>query len=414
MGACDYLAAAELTGRPALDRALRPAWARVDLDALEANADLLARAVAPARWAAVVKADAYGHGAAAVGRALAARGASLLAVALVEEGAELRRAGIETPVLVLGTVEAAQLAEVRRYRLTPTLSTPEEIALWREATAGEAAPVAVHFQADTGMSRLGVPPEEVAEALAAVRAAPGLELAGFMSHLGDAEDAESPRNPEQERRFAALLELLTPEERGRVAVHLANSAAGLHRPADRRDLVRFGLALYGYDPAGRESGGALGLRPAMSVAARVAQVREVPAGRAAGYGSRWIARRPSRLATVPVGYADGYPWRLTNRAEALAGGRRVPVAGAVSMDLTILDVTELGAGEVRVGSEVALLGRQGGESIDAWELAEKADTIPYEILTVFGLRLPRVHLRGGQIESAASRLLGGRVPEPGR
>jgi len=414
VGARDYFAAAELTGRPELDRTLRPAWARVDLDALEANADLLARAAAPARWAAVVKADAYGHGVVRVARAAAERGAAMLAVALVEEGAELRRAGIESPVLVLGTVEAAQVAEVRRHRLTPTLSTPEEVALWRQAGAGGAAPVTVHLKADTGMSRLGIPPEEVAEALAAVRAAPGLELAGFMSHLGDADDEASPRNAEQERRFSALLELLTPGERGLVLVHLANSAAGLHRPADRHGLVRFGLALYGYDPAGPEPGAARGLRPAMSVAARVAQVREVPAGRAAGYGSRWVARRPSRLATVPVGYADGYPWRLTNRAEALAAGRRVPVAGAVSMDLTILDVTELEAGEVRVGSEVVLLGRQGGESIDAWELAEKADTIPYEILTVFGLRLPRVYLRGGKIESAASRLLGGRVPEPGR
>ena len=400
-----------MTGRPeltpldraALDRALRPAWARIDLDALDANADLLARAVAPARWGAVVKADAYGHGAVRVARALAARGASLLAVALVEEGAELRRGGVEAPVLVFGTVEPAQVPLLRRHRLTPTLSTAEEIALWREATGGEAAPQPVHLKADTGMSRLGVPPEEVAEALAAVRAAPGLELAGFMSHLGDAEDPQSPRNPEQERRFAALLELLTPEERARVTVHLASSAAGLHRPADRHDLVRFGLALYGYDPAGEERR----LAPVMSVAARVAQVREVPAGRAAGYGSRWIARRPSRLATVPVGYADGYPWRLTNRAEALVAGRRVPVAGAVSMDLTILDVTDVPAEAVAVGAEVVLLGRQGDETVDAVELAERAGTIAYEIVTLAGLRLPRVYLRGGEVESAASRLLEG-------
>ncbi len=394
---------APVPGRAAagyLEAALRPAWARVDLDALGRNAERLARRVAPARPAAVVKADAYGHGAVRVALELERRGFALLAVALVEEGVELRRAGITAPVLVLGTTPPAQLPVVRRHRLLPTVSSRGQLALWREAAADPGAPQPIHLKVDTGMSRLGVPLEELGEALGELRASPGLRLAGFMSHLGDAEIFDSPRNPAQEARFEAALGSLTAAERREAVVHLANSAAGLHRAATRYDLVRFGLALYGIDPAEVDGD----LEAVMSVAARISQLRTVPAGREAGYGSRWRAARTSRLATVPVGYADGYPWRLTNRARALLGGRRVAVAGAVSMDLTLLDVTGV---EAAAGDEVVLLGRQGGEVVSAVELAGLANTIPYEILTRFGQRLPRVYLRGGAAESVASRFLPG-------
>lgn len=392
-----------------LDAALRPAWARVDLDALAANARTLARRVAPARLGAVVKADAYGAGAVRVSLALEREGAALLCVALVEEGVELRRAGVRAPVLVLGTVQPAQLPVLRRHALLPAVSSLSQLALWRDFAAGGLAPQPVHLEFDTGMSRLGIPVEEAAEVLATVRQAPQLALAGVMSHFGDADDPASPRNREQEERFAAVLALLTPAERESAMVHLANSPAGLHRPASRFDLVRFGLSLHGVDPGGATGGGDAALRRVMSVATRVVQLRRVPAGRAAGYSSRWVAGRDSLLATLPLGYADGFAWTNLGRARALVAGRRVPVVGAISMDLTILDLTDLAAAGVEVveGDEVVLLGRQGSEEIAVEELAAAGGTIAHEVLTRFGQRLPRVYLSAGEPESVASRFLPG-------
>ncbi len=363
-------------------RARRPAWAAIDLDALARNLRTLRGQVAPAGVLAVVKSDAYGHGAVAVARRLDAEGVDWFGVALAGEGAELRRAGVKAPILVLGTAEPGELDLYRAERLVPTVSSAAQLAMWAELSdAG--APQAIHLKVDTGMSRLGLAPAEVGEALAAIRSSPGLALGGLVSHLAAAEDLESPETERQLREFAALVGLLTPEERRAATVHLANSAGALYRPASRHDLVRLGLALYGVDPAGRVGA----LEPVMSVAARIVLVREVAAGTRAGYGGTWTAARPSRLAVVPVGYGDGYPWRLSNRAEVLVGGRRAPVAGRVSMDMTIVDVTGV---PVEIGDEAVLLGRQGEESISAAELAERAGTIPWEVLCRFGLRLPRI------------------------
>jgi len=204
---------------------------------------------------------------------------------------------------------------------------------------------------------------------------------------------------------AAVLALLTEEERGRTVIHMANSAAALHRPASRHALVRLGIALYGLDPAERPDhplppSAHTDLRPVMSVKARIVQVREVPAGTPVSYGGRTVTRRRSRIAVVPVGYADGYAWRLTGKAEALVRGRRVPVAGSVTMDMTLLDVTDAGA---ELGDEVVLLGRQGTEEITAAELAVHAGTISWEILCHLGLRLPRRYVREGRVEELMSR-----------
>jgi alanine racemase len=384
-----------------LAAALRPAWVDVDLEALEHNLRAVRERLGASLAMAVVKADAYGHGAVGVSRALEAAGVDWLGVALLEEGAEIRRAGVELPILVLGTARPAKIALYRRYRLTPTVSSLTELALWSGWTAGEREAQPIHLKVDTGMGRLGVALDEVAQALALVRSHPGLHLAGLLSHFGDADDLASPRNAEQEARFAAVLALLTPEERARALVHMANSAAALHRPASRFDLARLGIGLYGLDPV--PPGGTdliPDLIPVMSVRARIVQLREVPPGTPVSYGGRTVTRRHSRIAVVPVGYADGYAWRLTGRAEALVRGRRVPIAGSVTMDMTLLDVTGAGA---ELGDEVVLLGRQGGEEISAVELAGHAGTISWEILCHLGLRLPRRYVRGGRIEELVSR-----------
>jgi alanine racemase len=376
--------------------ALRPAWVDVDLDALEANLRRIREHCPRLQVLAVVKADAYGHGAVAVSRALEAAGVDWLGVALLEEGAELRRAGIRRPILVLGTARPAKIALYRRYRLTPTVSSLAELALWSDWAASLSVPQPVHLKVDTGMGRLGVALDEVPQALAQLRSSPNLELAGLLSHFAEADDLASPRNALQEERFAAVLAQLTPAERGRVALHMANSAATLHRPESRFHLGRIGIALYGLDPMRRLAG----LTPVMSLVARIVQVREVPAGTPLSYGGRTVTERRSRIAVVPVGYADGYAWRLTGRAEALVRGRRVPIAGSVTMDMTLLDVTDTGGD---LAEEVVLLGRQGDEEITAVELAEHAGTISWEILCHLGLRLPRRYLRGGEVVELASR-----------
>lgn len=409
-----------------LEAALRPAWVDVDLEALEHNLKAIrsrlganASPAGPALSMAVVKAGAYGHGAVAVSRVLEAAGVDWLGVALLEEGAEIRKAGVESPILVLGTARPAKIALYRHYRLIPTISSLPELALWRDWTAGQSEVQPIHLKVDTGMGRLGVAMEEVGEALETIRRHPRLRLAGLLSHFGDADDLASPRNAAQEERFAGVVDLLRPEEREHLLLHMANSAAALHRPQSRYQLVRLGIALYGIDPvetpvqapveidptetdsieaeAPREG---TDLRPVMSLRARIVQLKEVPAGSALSYGGRTVTQRRSRIATVPVGYADGYSWRLTGKAEALVGGKRVPLAGSVTMDMSLFDVTETDA---RLGDEMVLLGRDGGEEIRATELAARAGTISWEILCHLGLRLPRRYVRGERVEELLSR-----------
>jgi alanine racemase len=393
-----------------LEAALRPAWVDVDLSALEHNLAAIRGRMAsgggePAKVMAVVKADGYGHGAVGVSRALEGAGVDWLGVALLEEGAEIRRAGVKLPILVLGTARPAKIALYRRYRLTPTVSSLHELALWRDWTAGQEVPQPVHLKVDTGMGRLGVALDEVSRALEILRQHPGLQLAGILSHFGDADDLASPRNRAQEESFAAVLGQLTAQERRHALIHMANSAAALHLPESRFALVRLGLAIYGLEPAERPGqplspADRTDLRPVMAVKARIVQLREVPAGTAVSYGGRTMTRRRSRIAVVPVGYADGYAWRLTGKAEALVREQRVPVAGSVTMDMTLLDVTDAGA---ELGDEVVLLGRQGSEEITALELATHAGTIPWEILCHLGLRLPRRYVREGRVEELMSR-----------
>ncbi|MCB1007556.1 MAG: alanine racemase [Acidobacteria bacterium] len=369
--------------------ALRRARVEIDLGALERNFDRVASHVPPARVLAVVKADAYGHGAIEVARCLEPRGVAGFAVALAEEGIELRGAGVRAPVLVLSPLPREAYPFLRRYRLTPAISGVDQLAALEAFALESRWPVGVHLKFDTGMSRLGMPWRDAGEILDRVRRSAVLRLEGVMSHLAEAETPDSPANEEQAARFETVLGRLAPAERETVAVHLANSAAALHRPEERHGLVRCGLALFGLDPARPRAAGAF--EPVATVVAEIVQVKELEAGERVGYGGRWVAQRPSRIAIVPVGYADGYSWRLGNRGEALVGGRRVPVAGAVSMDLLALDVTDA---EASVGDEVVLAGRRGAAELGVGDLAAAAETVPYELLCLLGLRLPRVAVRG--------------------
>lgn len=365
---------------------LRRAWVDIDLSALGRNYRRLATRVAPAKILAVVKADAYGHGAGAVARALEAEGGERLAgfaVATAEEAIELRNAGVRAQILVLSPLPPEAAPVLHRYRLTPVISSLESLQALRAFSKGCGWVAPLHLKFDTGMTRLGIDDREAGPLFELLRASPELRLEGVMSHLAEAESPDSESNRLQQERFARVLSLLSPGERQAMTVHLANSAGALHLPSARFDWVRLGIALYGYDSAGRLSAE---LEPVLSVEAEIVQVKSVAPGTRVGYGGRFTAERPSRIGIVPVGYADGYSWRLGNRAEVLVAGRRVPVVGSVSMDLLALDLTGVDAA---VGTRATLLGRQGAETVSAVELAAEVGTIPYQLLCLFGLRLPR-------------------------
>ncbi len=360
----------------------RPARASIDLDALARNLARIRARVEPAGILAVVKADAYGHGAVPVARRLAAEGIAGFCVAFAGEGVALRAAGIEAPILVLGPAQPEEPEVYRRYDLIPTVSDLERLELWQGWARTQSIVQRVHLKVDTGMTRLGLRPDQLPVALERLRGSKSLELAGLLSHLAEADEPASEANPRQSARFAELAALLTDDERRRVELHLANSSGALYLEGVNYSRVRVGLALFGVDPTGAESD----LEPVMQVEARVVALRDVDAGARVGYGGTWQAKRPSRLAVVPLGYGDGYPWRLSNRSSVLVRGRRAAVVGRVSMDMLVADVTGLRA---ELGDPVVLMGRQGEERITAWDLARAAGTIPWETLCLFGLRLPR-------------------------
>ena len=363
------------------------AVARVNLAAIERNVARLRDATGPGvELCAVVKADGYGHGAAPSARAALSGGAASLAVAAAAEAAELRAAGIDAPILVLGALSGPEL--------DVALDARAEIVAWREPfVRAILRPARVHVKLDTGMGRLGTRDAAEATRVAdAIAAAPHLELAGAMTHYATADEPDDGFMPEQLARFTAWAEPLRERHPGLV-LHTANSAATLRDPATHFDLVRTGVAIYGLDPFQRDPA-EHGLEPALELHSYVAEVKPIAAGESAGYGRRFVAEHPTTLATVPVGYGDGVRRALTNNADVLVGGRRRPLRGTVSMDNVTI---ELAPGEPQAdrGDEAVLIGGQGGERILAEEWARRLDTINYEITCGLSRRVRRVYHRDG-------------------
>lgn len=371
--------------------AIRPTRVEIDLDAVRANARRMTE-LAGVDLYAVVKADAYGHGAVAVARALAGQpGVAGFAVSLVEEGVELRDAGVQAPILVMGPALAGGYQELVDRDMQVMVGTAGDLEALAEIGRRRGARVPVHIKVDTGMSRLGILPGELAPVIEAAVRGGGVEIVALASHLACAETDDPADGRCQTRRQLAAFEDAVALARAAGArprlLHTANSAAALRFPAARCDRVRTGIALYGsgVQPDDGE------LAPAMRWVTGVAQLRTVPAGTPVSYGALWTAPRDSRVAVLPVGYADGLTRRLTARAEALIGGKRCPMVGAISMDIAVVDVTDLGDA-VAVGDEAVLLGVQGSERIVVRELAEAAGLIDYEVTCAVSRRVPRVHV----------------------
>ena len=390
----------------ALGPGARPVWAAVDLAAVRHNAALLRRLSAPAALCAVVKADAYGHGALPVARAALAGGAAWLAVAMVEEGVELRDGGVDAPVLVLSEPPPEAMAEVVARRLTPTLYTPSGVAAAAAAAKAGHAPLDVHVKVDTGMHRVGVGAEGALQVVEAVAGSATLRFAALWTHFPVADGANAEDRAFTDGQLAELARVRARLAAAGMAppmVHAANSAGAVAFPAARLDMVRCGIALYGVTPfpvtdAGvadaMASTGADGLRPVLSLRARVTLVRRLGAAARPSYGRLRPLPEGSAVATVPLGYADGVPRRYFDAGGAvLVGGRRRPLAGMVTMDSIVVDCGP--EWDVAVGDEVVLIGSQGDESITAVEWAQHLGTIAHEVFCGIGRRVPRVPVDGG-------------------
>ncbi len=368
----------------------RPTWAEVDLGAIAANVRAL-KGQAAARVMAVVKADGYGHGLVPSARAALAGGAEWLGVALVEEGAALRVAGVGVPILVLTEPPVAAIDALLDAGLTPAVYSRTFIeALDARVRERGAEPAAVHLKLDTGMRRVGVLQSEWEDAIRQVRDAPGLRLEGLWSHLAVADEPGHPFTAVQAAEFRRGLALAERMGARPDLAHLVNSAGTLLLHAEHHDMVRAGIAIYGLQPAPGLSHD-VPLRPAMSWYGRLSLVKRLAPGEAVSYGLRWSAPRATTVGTVAAGYADGVRRGLSNRGRVLVRGRPRPIVGTVCMDQFLIDA---GDDIVEAGDEVVLIGEQGGERVTADDWAALLDTINYEIVCGVGVRVPRVHVGG--------------------
>ena len=367
---------------------LRPTRAEIDLAALRHNFQEIQRTVgADCNVLAVVKADAYGHGVSHVAPALADAGASLFGVALVEEGVELRRLGIEQPIIILGGFFPGQETDVLEYRLTPVLYDLTSARQLDSAARDANLIVDYHLKVDTGMGRLGFRVELLDEVLPVLKDLQSLNMSGFMSHLAVADEPERPLTGLQYAAFSNALEKVAGFGFNPRYRHIANSAGVYGHELPGCNLVRPGISLYG-GLTGGPFASQFTQQPVMRFVSQIAQIKDLPSGEGVSYGHRFVTTRDSKIAAVPVGYADGYNRLLTNCGEALIRGRRVPVAGTVCMDWILVDVTSLP--DVQVGDQVVLLGRDDEEIITAEEWADKVGTITYEVFCNISKRVPRV------------------------
>ena len=385
---------------------IRPTVATVSLEAIQANLRairaMLEReapladpsAGSPASGArqrskvpgiiAVVKANAYGHGAASVGPALEAAGAAMLACADIEEGVLLREAGVAVPILVFGALSVSELDGVFEYRLTPTVSTPAAARALETRAAQRGVRLHCHLKIDTGMNRLGFRHDNLGRTMPDVIGSPHLAFDAVYTHLATADVPESDFLEEQRQRFDRSMAALGAMGLRGVARHAANSAAVLRDTRCWYDWVRPGLLLYGIVPPPLAA--QLDLRPALSLTSRIVAVKGVRDGEGSGYGLRWRADGPRTLAIVPAGYADGLDTRMGGRASVLVRGQRVAVVGSICMDMLMIDVTGL---DLSPGDEVVIIGRQGGQEISAREMAAAIGTIPWEVVCRLGARIER-------------------------
>ncbi len=364
----------------------RPTLIEVDVAAFERNLAAVRQMLpADSRLIAVLKADAYGHGAVPLARSCSRHGVSMIAVSLLEEALELHEEAIDIPMLILGPLTESQIAGAADHGFVVGIAGPEMLDAAIQVARDCRQPLRIHLKLDSGMGRMGLVDDEIDNAISSLSKASNLSLEAIYSHYATASDRDHSHLRMQQRAFRKMIDKMRGAGVEAPNHHFANSAATVRREITPGDFVRVGMLLYGGEPMDQ---GTNRLEPIMRWSTRIARLKTLPPGSSVGYGATFKTPRESRIATIPVGYADGYLWALSNKAEVLVGGRRAPVVGRVSMDLVTIDVTDIP--EAQMGDEVVLLGRQGDEIVTAEELAAHAGTIPYEIFCSVGARVPRV------------------------
>lgn len=378
-------------------------WAEIDLSAIAANVKALKALLQPgSRLMAVVKADGYGHGAVKVAQTALQNGAGHLAVARLEEGIELRKAGITAPILIFGYTPPENLRRMIEHDLMPTVYSLESARACSEIAAAAGKVLPIHIKIDSGMGRLGLLPvrletgeldatdeTRMVKDIQSIARLPAIELEGIYTHFAAADSADKAYSHRQLDLFLHILEQVKASGVTIGIRHAANSAATIELPQAHLDMVRPGISLYGFYPSDEVDRTRIALKPAMTLKTRIIQLKQVPDGFHVSYGMTYTTARPTTIATVPLGYADGYSRRLSSRGHMLVRGTRVPIVGRVCMDLTMLDVGALP--DAQVGDEVVAFGRQGEVEIHADELAATIDTINYEIVSSLTARVPKVY-----------------------
>ncbi|WP_088243010.1 alanine racemase [Calothrix rhizosoleniae] len=369
------------------------AWIEIDIAALSYNVKQLRQLLSPhTQLMAVVKADAYGHGAITVAQTALEAGASWLGVATVPEGMQLRESGIDAPILILGATHTLeQIQAIAEWQLQPTLSSPQQALIFSTAleTIKGSSPIPVHIKLDTGMSRLGTHWGQASEFVQLVQGLPQLQIASIYSHLATADSEDTTVMKQQHARFESAIAQLKALGIAAPCLHLANSAATMSDRSLHYDMVRIGLGIYGLYPAPHLND-TVNLRSVLQVKARVTQVKTITAGSGVSYGHTFIAPNNMRIAVVGIGYADGVPRNLSNKMQVIIRGQRVAQIGNITMDQMMLDVSNIPG--IQAGEVVTLLGKDGEEEISANDWAEKLNTISWEILCGFKHRLPRLAL----------------------
>lgn len=368
-------------------RRIRPTTAEIDLDAVGYNFRQVRRLLEPTvKIIAVVKASAYGHGAIPIAREFETHGTDMLAVNTIEEGLELRESGIGAPILILSGTYEKGYRILRDANLTPVICRRHDLE--RLARLG---PTRIHLKFDSGMGRLGFWPHEAEEIIALCKELKVIQVEGILSHLASADLPDKKEEVQaQISTFKKLKEHTSKLLPAQPIYHLDNSAGMLCHPESHFDAVRPGIVLYGALPnSGMRP--PIDLRPAMRISTEIVHIKDIPRGHGVSYGARFVTRRPSRIAVLPIGYADGLNWNLYPGGRVLVKGRSAPLVGSICMDMCTIDITDLP--EINQGEEVVLLGRQNGAEIRAEEIADRLNTISYEILCSFSYRVPRIHRR---------------------
>ncbi len=379
-------------------------WAEVDLNAIAYNVRELRRITRPrARFMGVVKANGYGHGAVEVARCALENGATHLGVARIEEGIQIRKAGIEAPMLIFGYTLPEQAGDLLQYNLTQSVYTTASALKLSQAAAALRKKIKIHLKIDTGMGRLGLLPQNfrsghpatidpgALEETLAIAHLEGLDLEGIFTHFASADSADKTYAEYQLELFLNYLKRLRKAGLNPPLKHAANSGALIDMPRSHLDLVRPGIAIYGLYPSDEVDQRRITLKPAMALKTQIIHLKNVPAGFHVSYGMTYKTKKPTTIATVPVGYADGLNRLLSSRGQMLVGGQRVPIIGRVCMDLTMLDVG--GIKNIQIGDEVVVFGRQGSQTLSVDEMAAALNTINYEIVTGITARVPRVYLK---------------------